>query len=227
MKKTAFILGLIMILALFSWQEITGQKAVQTSQVKTVANSEKKSQGFEEDSIINNPNLLKFVEHVRWQSTQDVTYDPSYFTLSYPNGDVPANKGVCVDVPIRGLRSIGIDLQKLVHEDVLSNSSAYHITRADRNIDHRRCVNLITYFKRKKQHITVTNNGANYYPGDIVFWNIARGHVGVVTNLKVPGTNRYFMVHNICCGPQMEDFLFAAPIVCHVSIDKILHENLP
>ncbi len=227
MKKTAFILGLTLILALFSWREITSQKTVRSSLVKTVTKSEVKSQGFEEDSIIDNPNLLKYVEHVRWQSTQDVTYDPSYFTLSYPNGDVPANKGVCVDVPIRGLRAVGIDLQKLVHEDVLSNSSAYHITRADKNIDHRRCVNLITYFKRKKQQIPVTDNAADYRPGDIVFWDIARGHVGVVTNVKVPGTNRYFLVHNICCGPQMEDFLFAAPIVCHVSIEKVLHENLP
>jgi uncharacterized protein YijF (DUF1287 family) len=109
-----------------------------------------------------------------------------------------------------------------VHEDVLSNASAYHITRADRNIDHRRCVNLITYFKRKKVTTLATNNASDYRPGDIVFWDIARGHVGVVTNVKVPGTNRYFMVHNICCGPQMEDFLFAAPIVCHVTFDKVL-----
>jgi uncharacterized protein YijF (DUF1287 family) len=224
MKKTLLLLGLTLILGLFSWKEITDQKDIQTTQIKHVEKAEIASNGYEEDSIIDNPNLLKFVEHVRWQSTQDVTYDPSYFTLSYPNGDVPANKGVCVDVPIRGLRTIGIDLQKLVHEDVCANANAYRITRADRNIDHRRCVNLITYFKRKKATVLVTNNAKDYRPGDIVFWDIARGHVGVVTNVKVPGTDRYFMVHNICCGPQMEDFLFAAPIVCHVSFDKVLSE---
>jgi uncharacterized protein YijF (DUF1287 family) len=224
MKKTLLLLGLTLILGFFSWKEITDQKDVHTTQIKHVEKAEITSDGYEEDSIINNPNLLKFVEHVRWQSTQDVTYDPSYFTLSYPNGDVPANKGVCVDVPIRGLRTIGIDLQKLVHEDVLANANAYRITRADRNIDHRRCVNLITYFKRKKVTVLVTNNAADYRPGDIVFWDIARGHVGVVTNVKVPGTDRYFMVHNICCGPQMEDFLFAAPIVCHVTFDKVISE---
>lgn len=27
-----------------------------------------------------------------------VTYDPTYFSIPYPNGDVPANKGVCTDV---------------------------------------------------------------------------------------------------------------------------------
>jgi hypothetical protein len=29
------------------------------------------------------------------------------------------------------------------------------------------------------------------------------------------------MVHNICCGPKMEDFLFAAPIACHVRLEKL------
>jgi uncharacterized protein YijF (DUF1287 family) len=161
------------------------------------------------------------VNHVKWQSTQDVTYDPSYFTISYPNGDVPANKGVCVDVPIRGLRSIGIDLQKLVHEDILNAPSAYRISRADKNIDHRRCTNLIVYFKRKNQTVPVSSNEENYKPGELVFWDIARGHVGVVSDVRVPGTNRFYMIHNICCGPKMEDFLFAAPIVCHVPFEKI------
>ena len=35
---------------------------------------------------------------------QKVTYDPSYFSILYPNGDVPANKGVCTDVIIRAYR---------------------------------------------------------------------------------------------------------------------------
>jgi uncharacterized protein YijF (DUF1287 family) len=173
------------------------------------------------DSVQLSPNCRTFVEQVKWQSTQDVTYDPSYFTIAYPNGDVPANKGVCVEVPIRGLRSIGIDLQRLVHEDILAARSAYQITKVDKNIDHRRCTNLIVYFKRQKQTVPVSTEEADYLPGDIVFWDISRGHVGVVTDEKVPGTNRYYMVHNICCGPKMEDFLFAAPIVCHVRMEKL------
>jgi uncharacterized protein YijF (DUF1287 family) len=32
---------------------------------------------------------------------QKVQYDPSYFRIPYPNGDIPANKGVCTDVIIR------------------------------------------------------------------------------------------------------------------------------
>jgi len=49
---------------------------------------------------------------------QKVTYDPSYFTIGYPNGDVPAEKGVCTDVIIRTCRKPGIDIQKKVHEDM-------------------------------------------------------------------------------------------------------------
>jgi uncharacterized protein YijF (DUF1287 family) len=41
-----------------------------------------------------------------------VAYDPSYFAMAYPNGDVPANKGVCTDVVIRAYRKLGIDLQR-------------------------------------------------------------------------------------------------------------------
>ena len=33
-----------------------------------------------------------------------VTYDPAYFTIPYPGGDVPADKGVCTDVVIRAYR---------------------------------------------------------------------------------------------------------------------------
>jgi uncharacterized protein YijF (DUF1287 family) len=34
-------------------------------------------------------------------------YDPSYVKIAYPNGDVPANKGVCTDVIIRAYRKVG------------------------------------------------------------------------------------------------------------------------
>ncbi len=45
---------------------------------------------------------------------QHIQYDPAYFKIIYPNGDVPAGKGVCTDVVIRAYRKRGIDLQKEV-----------------------------------------------------------------------------------------------------------------
>jgi len=72
----------------------------------------------------------------------EVVYTPAYVSLSYPNGDVPKKTGVCTDVVIRTYRELGIDLQKLVHEDMKKNFSKYPtrwgLKRPDKNIDHRR-----------------------------------------------------------------------------------------
>ena len=79
-----------------------------------------------------------------------VVYDPSYFSIGYPNGDVPSGKGVCTDMVIRAYRKLGIDLQQKVHEDMKGNFSKYpqrwKLTRPDKNIDHRRVPNLMTFF---------------------------------------------------------------------------------
>jgi uncharacterized protein YijF (DUF1287 family) len=83
---------------------------------------------------------------------QEVTYDPDYYSIDYPNGDIPADKGVCTDVIIRAYRLIGIDLQKDVHEDMKANFDEYPdnwgLTKPDKNIDHRRVPNLMTLFER-------------------------------------------------------------------------------
>ena len=74
---------------------------------------------------------------------QKVVYDPSYFSITYPNGDIPKGKGVCTDVVIRAYRRIGVDLQKEVHEDMRTNFNIYPkiwgLKTTDKNIDHRRC----------------------------------------------------------------------------------------
>lgn len=165
-------------------------------------------------------NIDKVIAHARWQTTQLVRYDGKYYKIDYPNGDVPANIGVCTDVIIRAYRAIGMDLQKLVHEDIVKYKSVYdkrkfYRKETDSNIDHRRTFNLRTYFTRQGASKPVTNKESDYLPGDIVFWDVAAGHVGIVVDVKVPRTNRYYVVHNICCGPKMEDFLFAAKIIDH------------
>lgn len=70
---------------------------------------------------------------------QIVRYDPTYFKIAYPNGDVPDGKGVCTDVVITAYRKLGIDLQKEVHEDMKSNFSIYQkkwgLSKPDKNID--------------------------------------------------------------------------------------------
>src|SRR5271168_483438 len=78
-----------------------------------------------------------------------VRYDPAYVRIPYPGGDVPSGTGVCTDEVIRAYRTLGIDLQKEVHEDMLKDFDAYpdksiwSLAHPDTNIDHRRVPNLI------------------------------------------------------------------------------------
>lgn len=152
---------------------------------------------------------------------QQVTYDPTYFQLKYPNGDVPANKGVCTDVVIRAYRKLGIDLQKLVHEDMQANFSKYPkkwgLTHTDKNIDHRRVPNLMTFFTRKEASKPITSNPADYLPGDVVCWNLGGGltHIGLVINRKSTDNKRNLIVHNIGNGQVQEDCLFNFKIIGH------------
>lgn len=150
-----------------------------------------------------------------------VTYDPSYFSIDYPNGDVPYDKGVCTDVVIRAYRKMGVDLQKEVHEDMKANFNLYPkiwgLKRTDKNIDHRRVPNLMTYFRRHNFEMPITQNPADYEPGDIVCWNLggAITHIGVVVNKKSSDGKRYMIVHNIGSGQVLEDCLFDFKVIGH------------
>ena len=157
---------------------------------------------------------------------QRVKYDPAYFKLDYPNGDVPSNKGVCTDVVIRAYRKMGIDLQKEVHEDMKANFSKYPknwgLKSTDRNIDHRRVPNLMTFFSRHGEVKNMSKESKDYLPGDIVCWNLRGGitHIGIVSNKKAFFGNRYQIVHNIGAGQVLEDCLFDYKIIGHYRYKK-------
>ena len=150
-----------------------------------------------------------------------MTYDPGYFRIEYPNGDIPPDKGVCTDVIIRAYRNLGIDLQKKVHEDMSANFDKYPnnwgLTRTDRNIDHRRVPNLMVYFERNGTKLPVTLKAEDYTPGDIVCWSLGGGvtHIGFVVNKKSGDNKRYLIVHNIGAGQVLEDCLLKFKIVGH------------
>lgn len=152
---------------------------------------------------------------------QKVTYDPAYRVIDYPNGDVSADKGVCSDVIIRAYRKLGIDLQKEVHEDMQSNFNTYPniwgLSRPDKNIDHRRVPNLMTFFTRHGVKKKITNNPQDYVPGDIVCWNLGGGitHIGIVAQRKTADNKRFLIVHNIGAGQVLEDCLFNFKIIGH------------
>ncbi len=152
---------------------------------------------------------------------QQVTYDPSYFSIEYPNGDVPTNKGVCTDVIIRAYRKLGIDLQKEVHEDMKANFNLYPriwgLSKTDKNIDHRRVPNLMKFFSRFGKVKSISTIAKEYQPGDIVCWNLGGGttHIGLVVNKKSIDQQRYLIVHNIGSGQVLADCLFDYKIIGH------------
>lgn len=97
---------------------------------------------------------FRLVDAARRQIGVTTLYDPTYTRIPYPGGDVAQDRGVCTDVVIRAYRhAFRLDLQKLVHEDMLADFSAYPkawgLKSTDPNIDHRRVPNLAVFFERR------------------------------------------------------------------------------
>src|SRR5690348_13028672 len=126
-------------------------------------------------------------------------YDPAYRRIAYPWGDLPRATGVCADVVVRAARDgWGVDLQKLVHQDMAAHFRAYPrrwgLASPDANIDHRRVPNLETYWARHGAVLwRATSRGLGFDPhgrvevGDILTWRNFLGggpHVAVVTDAR-------------------------------------------
>jgi len=166
------------------------------------------------------PQLKKMLDGAIAQAGVTTSYDPSYVSLGYPGGDVPEQTGVCSDVVVRAFRKAGIDLQKEIHEDMKAARSDYPAKwggSLDSNIDHRRVLNLMAYFRRQGKSLPVTYSATDYQPGDIVAWDLTNGidHIGIVTNMLSASEDRYLIVHNIGAGTRVEDVLFDWTIKGH------------
>ena len=157
----------------------------------------------------------KLAAAAREQLGVTTSYDPNYTKLKYPGGDLPRSTGVCADVVIRaGRDGLGLDLQKLVHQDMVKDFDAYPARkvwkskRPDTNIDHRRVLNLETYWTRVGARLWVASAATpgDGFPkaievGDILTWMLdARlPHVGIVVGA---GPQRQ-VVHNIGRGVEL------------------------
>lgn len=164
----------------------------------------------------------KLVKAAESQIGVTVTYDAAYRKIAYPGGDVPRKIGVCTDVVVRAYRDgLGVDLQKLVHEDMKKAFSAYPklwgLAATDRNIDHRRVPNLRTFFQRSGAAIAVSRSGADYKPGDVVSQVLPDGrpHIGIISQRLNDAGSAPLVIHNIGRGTSAEDILFALDITGH------------
>jgi uncharacterized protein YijF (DUF1287 family) len=176
-----------------------------------------------------NNEISKLIMGAKDQLDKTLVYNPAYKKIPYPNGDIPLKEGVCTDVIIRAFRSLNIDLQRLIHEDMIKNKSKYPnswgVSKIDSNIDHRRVPNLMAFFKS----IAKVVNESEASPGDIVVWDLTakhgflslsrrifhRGkqvlHIGILSDKM--NTNNPLVIHNICCGVQEENFLHSYKII--------------
>ncbi len=164
--------------------------------------------------------VAQLVGAAREQTLRPGTYDGTYQRIAYPMGDVAPERGVCTDVVIRAYRVLGVDLQRLVHEDMRRNFPLYPklwgLNRPDTNIDHRRVPNLQTYLRRVGASLPVAEGADRYSAGDLVTWMLPGNlpHIGIVSDRR-SADGRPLIIHNIGAGPKEEDALLVAPITGH------------
>lgn len=167
----------------------------------------------------------QLVSDARAQIGKTLLYDPGYSALSYPMGDVPMIKGVCTDVVIRALRVQGLDLQQRIHQDMQKNFAAYPqkwgLKRPDKNIDHRRVPNIMTYFTRQGYQVNADPAQTQHYrAGDIVAWDLGKGltHIGVISDKVASRSTTPLVIHNIGYGTQENNILFQYKIIGHYRV---------
>jgi len=198
MKKTTLFISVLMAI---------------TFSIVTACNNRNDNKYVVSDNINNGiyKSAIEFANTVTW------AYDPTYYRIPYPNGDVPSG-GACTDVVIRVLRKNKMDLQQLIHEDMVANFSSYPkkwgLSSPDANIDHRRVPNIMKYFERRGYGLATTTNANDYLPGDIVTWELSPGvtHIGIVLKNQD-------VFHNMGPSSRIESgFLFSHKIIGHYRI---------
>jgi len=158
-------------------------------------------------------------------------YDPAFVSLAYPGGDLPRERGVCTDVIVRAYRdAFDIDLQQLVHVDMLASFTSYPtmwgLRAPDASIDHRRVLNLKVFLRRKGRELAVSGSPADYAPGDLVTQELPGGlpHIVIVSDARSQDGTRPLVIHNIGQGTKVEDTLFVYRITGHFRFGPLADE---
>ena len=169
----------------------------------------------------------RLVRAARSYAEQYTIYDPGYRRLSYPGGDPGGRIGVCSDLVVRSYRALGLDLQRLIHEDMARNFRLYPAARLygqakpDANIDHRRVPNLMTFFARRGQTLTTSlapGDRGSWRPGDIVVFDLLDNgipsHIGIVSD-RLGGQGLPQVFHHFPPFPREEDCLTNWKVIGH------------
>ncbi|MCI4644521.1 MAG: DUF1287 domain-containing protein [Hyphomonadaceae bacterium] len=138
-------------------------------------------------------------------------YDPAYVRLSYPGGDVAADRGVCTDVIVRAYRAaFDFDFQKAVHEDMARAFSAYPanwgLSHPDRNIDHRRVPNLEAWLARQGAELPADDwQAGDLFTGRLIQNNLP--HIAVMSPRRSVWSGDRLLIHNIGRGTEESDWM--------------------
>jgi uncharacterized protein YijF (DUF1287 family) len=94
----------------------------------------------------------------------------------------------------------------------------WRLKSTDKNIDHRRVPNLMTFFTRKHIAIPLPKNDekSEFLPGDIVTCTVPPNlpHIMIVSDKKNT-SGRPLIIHNIGAGTQEEARIDEFPITGH------------
>lgn len=205
MKKIIFALSLLMTVCLYGQDNEVREQLIDLIRVR-----EKSIEAFKLY-----PKQL--ADAARSLEDPNVVYDPSYVKLTYPNGDVPSDRGVCTDVVIRAFRKAwGWDLQKNIYE---FQKEQFPDRKLDRNIDHRRVRNLMEFFDTYFDMTQLYNtHEKEYRKGNIIIWDLGGGqlHIGIcVANDTI--------IHNICCGQVIEPMYMQDKVIRNYTFDPEFH----
>jgi uncharacterized protein YijF (DUF1287 family) len=120
----------------------------------------------------------------------------------FPGGDLDPTIGVCTEVIVRALRWGGVcDLQEEIYNDIKSNFNDYPMSRwgakkPDPNIDQRRVPNLMVWFAKYWQELSIEND---FQPGDVIAWDMDGDgwgdHIGILSD-KYNTDEGLLVIHN-------------------------------
>ncbi len=154
------------------------------------------------------------------------SYDGGFAKIAYPLGDVDPHKGCCTDVVIRSMRNAGLDLQELIHGDILARPWAYpHVDEPSTHIDHRRVKNMVVYMRKHMDALCTDAMDATcrFMPGDVVFFDtLAKkgpDHVGIVS-WETDDAGLLMVINNWTTGHTTApmDLLSWCPVTDHLRL---------
>lgn len=156
----------------------------------------------------------------------DAANRPTYRSAYYRGGYPPDDEGVCTDVIWRALLNAGYVLKDMLDQDILQHIHDYPRVdgNPDPNIDFRRVLNLIPFFKRHAAALTTEvipydmENLKEWQGGDIVIFGGPTYHIAIVSDRRradgVP-----LIIHNAAPYTMENDML----LYWHENISEIIH----